>query len=435
MIERRIIRMLVTFSRTNYFLDGGEHRGITYEAGKFFEEELNKKLGTKNLRVNVVFVPVTRDQLLPALVAGRGDIAAANLTITPERGAQVDFSAPLLSEVRELVVTGPSAPAISGIAGLSGKEVYVRPSSSYHASLVALNERLRKEGREPVTIVAADELLEDEDILEMVNAGLVGVTIVDSHVGELWAQVFENIALHPELVVREGGQIAWAIRKGSPKLKEVLDAFAKANGKGSLMGNMVLNRYLKSTKFVKNAGSEEDMARFRSTVAIFQKYAGQYDIDWLLVAAQAYQESGIDQTKRSQVGAIGVMQVLPTTAADPKINVPDIEKIDNNVHAGVKYLRFMVDHYYADEPMDRLNKGLFAIASYNAGPAKVSRLRQEAAGRGFDPNVWFRNVEVIASERIGRETVTYVSNIFKYYVSYKLIVETMERKSKLPSSR
>jgi membrane-bound lytic murein transglycosylase MltF len=94
----------------------------------------------------------------------------------------------------------------------------------------------------------------------------------------------------------------------------------------------------------------------------------------------------------------------------------------------VKYIRYMMDQYYKDEPMDRLNKGLFTLASYNAGPARVRQLRKIAQARGLDPNVWFGNVEQIASERIGRETVTYVSNIYKYFIAYQLVEEERARR-------
>ena len=434
MEERGVIRMLVTFSETNYFLDLNEHRGLTYEAGKLFEDEVNKKLGSGVIRLNVAFIPVSRDELIPALVEGRGDIAAASLTITPEREAEVDFSTPLAGGVRELVVTGPTAPSVASLEDLSGKEVFVRESSSYHASLLALNERFRSQGLAPIQIEPADEYLETEDILEMVSAGIVPITVADSYLAEFWAQIFD-ITVHNDLAVREGGQIAWALRKDSPQLKEVMDAFAVSHGKGTLMGNILLKRYLQNTAYVTNSRAEEDVARLRNAAELFRKYAGQYDLDWLMVAAQAYQESGIDQSVRSAAGAIGVMQVLPSTAADRNVNIPNIEEIENNIHAGVKYLRFMMDRYFADQPMDELNKAIFALASYNAGPARVARLRKEAEENGLDPNVWFRNVEIIAAKRIGRETVQYVSNIFKYYISYKLIGETLERKSAASSDR
>jgi membrane-bound lytic murein transglycosylase MltF len=182
---------------------------------------------------------------------------------------------------------------------------------------------------------------------------------------------------------------------------------------------------------VKNAAAEADMARFQQTVDFFRRYGDQYDLPWLLVAAQAYQESGIDQSKRSPVGAVGVMQIKPSTAEGSPIFIKGVDAdMERNIEAGAKYLRFIVDQYYADEPMDRVNKGLFAVASYNAGPARIAGLRREAAKMGLDPNRWFGNVEVVAAKRIGRETVTYVSNIYKYYVTYQLAVAEAEAKRK-----
>ena len=155
-------------------------------------------------------------------------------------------------------------------------------------------------------------------------------------------------------------------------------------------------------------------------VALFVKYSRQYNVDYLLMAAQGYQESGLDQSKRSRVGAIGVMQVMPKTARDKVVNIPDIEKLESNIHAGIKYNRWVIDHYYQDPAIPRLDKVLFAFASYNAGPAKVASLRKQAKAAGLNPNKWFNNVELIAAKRIGRETVTYVSNIYKYYLAYQL---------------
>jgi membrane-bound lytic murein transglycosylase MltF len=273
--------------------------------------------------------------------------------------------------------------------------------------------------------------LEDEDLLEMVNAGLIPMIIIDSHKGKFWAQIFDNITLHPKIKFRENGKIAWAMRKDSPLLKTEINEFVKKNKKGTLQGNIIFKKYLKNTKYIENSLDTDSRKRFDETIVFFKKYGDQYDFDWLMLAALAFQESKIDQNRRSHAGAVGVMQVLPTTAKDKNINIADIEKIDPNIHAGSKYLRFMMDRYFDDPKIDRLNRGLLAFASYNAGPAKISKLREEAAAMGLDPNIWFRNVEVVAAKRIGRETVNYVSNIFKYYLAYRLIVDKEELKEKI----
>jgi membrane-bound lytic murein transglycosylase MltF len=429
--ERRLIRALVPYSKTFYFLDGADQRGLTYELLREFEKHINTRLKKKTLRIQLVVIPTKRDRLLPALIEGAGDIAAGNLTITPERQKRVDFSAPQLTGVEEIVVTGPKAPPIQSVDDLAGKEIHVRASSSYYDSLRRLNAQFKKKGMKQIRLVLADEYLEDEDLLEMMNARLIPMIVIDRHKGEFWSQIFKDLTLHPDIKVRTDGQIAWAIRKNSPKLKEAIDGFMKTHRKGTLVGNILFERYLENTKWVRNSLNDADLERFKEAIEFFQRYSNRYGFDWLMIAALAYQESRIDQSKRSPAGAIGVMQLLPSTAADPNVNIPNIKELENNIHAGVKYLRFMRDRYFENEQMDGLNKMLFSFASYNAGPSKVSQLRRQARKAGLDPNVWFRNVEIIAAKRIGRETVQYVSNIFKYYVAYRLIVDKLELKEEV----
>ena len=431
MVRRRLIRVLVVYSKTMYFVDKAEQKGLTYEVLKEFENYLNTKLKTGNLRVHVVFIPVGRDELIQGLVSGRGDIAAANLTITSERQASVDFSEPAYSGVSELVVTGPAAPPISSIDDLSGKEVYVRQSSSYYGSLKKLNDTLRKQQKPEAKIVTVSEYLETEDILEMVNAGLYPITVVDSHLAEFWAQVFDNIRVHPDLAVQTQGSIGWAFRKNSPGVQQMVNEFMQAHRKGTTFGNVLFKKYLRNTKWVKNNTSESERRKFEGMVEFFKTYARQYDFKYLLMVAQGYQESGLDQNRKSHVGAVGVMQLLPSTAADRNVNIPGVDaSAENNIHAGIKYMRFMMNHYFKNEPMDELNKHLFAFASYNAGPGRVAGLRKKASKKGLDPNKWFNHVEVVAAEEVGRETVQYVSNIYKYYLAYEQIFAAAQKKEK-----
>ena len=428
MIARRRIRVLLVHSKTFYFIDRGRQRGATYDFMRLFEDDLNRRLKTGHLRVQLIFIPVGRDELLSGLVEGRGDIAAANLTITDERRQEVDFSDPIAAGVSEIVVTGPASPPIQSVQDLSGQEVFVRKSSSYYESLVQLNAELEKAGKPPVRLKLAPETLEDEDLLEMVNAGLVRLVIVDSHKAEFWAQIFPKIRLHPDAAVRSGGAIGWAFRKDSPKLAAAVNRFIGAHRKGTALGNEIFNRYLRSAKYVRNALDSDELQKYNQTVALFRKYGERYDFDALMLTAQGYQESQLDNQRRSKAGAVGVMQVLPSTGKE--MQVGDVRQLDPNIHAGTKYLRFMVDRYFADAPMDPVDKMLFAFASYNAGPAKVARLRKEAKAAGLNPNVWFNNVERIAAKRIGRETVQYVSNIFKYYVAYRLLQDEREERDK-----
>ena len=428
MLERRRIRALVPYSKTFYFLDGATQRGIAYEVMKLFEKWVNKELNTKHLQVHVVMIPTPRDELFSGLMNGRGDIAVGNLTITPERSKIVDFSVPFAKGVREIVVAGQGAPVLKSLDDLAGQEITVRTSSSYYESLKKINKEFKKSGKKSIKLLPADEQFEDEDLMEMANAGLISFLIVDEHKAEAWDPVFENLTLYPDFAVRTGGAIGCAFRKNSPKLKEMINRFAASFKQGSMLFNVITKRYLKDGKWVKNALVEKEFQKFQKTIELFKKYGNKYNFDWLMIAALAYQESRIDQNLRSPAGAVGVMQMLPTTARDPNVNIPDIEKLENNIHAGIKYLRFLRDRYFEKEPMNEANKTLFTFASYNAGPAKVIKLRKEAKKTGLDPNVWFRQVEIVAAKRIGRETVQYVSNIYKYYTAYRLIMDRLKVK-------
>jgi len=428
MLDVRLIRVLVVSSKTFYFFDGAQQRGSSYDLLNLFEEQLNEKLAAGNLKVYVGFIPVSRDQLIPALLEGRGDLAVANLTITPERQEVVDFSIPMFKNLRELLVTSTNLKPMSSIDELSGMDVHVRKSSSYYSSLLETNTKLQDRGLPPVNIVLVSEYLEDEDLLEMVNAQLMPAIVVDSHKVHFWEQIFDNIQVHEELALRNGGNIAWAFRKNSPEFAQVVNDFVKENRKGSLMGNILFKRYLQNTKHVRNALDSGEMEKFNATAAFFQQYADQYDFDWLMLIAQAYQESRLDQGTRSSAGAVGVMQLLPSTAADKSVDIEGITELENNVHAGAKYMRWLRDRYFNDPDMSREEQTLFTFAAYNAGPGKVIRLRKEAAEMGLDPNIWFDNVEVVAAKRIGRETVQYVSNIYKYWVAYKLAIDINQGK-------
>ena len=429
MVKRRVVRVLTPYSKTFYFNDQGVQRGLVHDMAVMLEKTLNKKLKTTPATmVHVVVLPTSRDDLYSSLVQGRGDIIAAGITVTPERQKLVDFTVPTKTDVREIVVTGPGAPALTSVDDLAGQDVAVREKSLQFETLSKLNGEFKQQGKSPIRIRTVPATLEDEDILEMTNAGLLKIVVTNEVYAGFWRQVLPSITPHPSIVLRDDGAMAWAVRKDSPRLLAQLNPFIKANGEGTLFGNQLLRKYLQDTKLVKSATSPEDAARFERLITLFRKFGDRYGMDYLLMMAQGYQESQLNQNAKSRVGAVGVMQVMPSTGKE--LNVGDIRKIDANIEAGVKYMRFMIDRYYKDEPMDQLNKALFTFASYNAGPARISGLRSTAEARGLDPNVWFNNVERVAAEKIGRETVTYVSNIFKYYVAYTLMVQEMDERTK-----
>jgi membrane-bound lytic murein transglycosylase MltF len=423
MLEQRVIRVLVPYSRTLYFNDRGKQRGLTADTLRDFETFLNKKFHLKGRPITVITLPTTRDRLLSGVVEGRGDIAAGNITITPARDRLVDFSKPLAEGVAEVVVTGPASPKLASLDDLGDREVHVRRSSSYYASLEELNARLRKERKPLARIVTVPDTLEDEDLMDMVAAGLLQITVVDDWKAGMWAGMHKGrLKVRKDLALSSGQSIGWAFRSKSPKLAAVIDEFIDLYPSARAAR---LRNYPQYLGEMRNATADADWKRFEHTIALFRKYAPRYGFDYLMVAAQGYQESGLDQSARSHRGAIGVMQIMPETGAS--LNVGDITQEEPNIHGGIKYMR-QIQRSMKSDTADEQNRTLLAFAAYNAGPTRVAGLRDEAAKQGLNPDVWFDNVEVIASKRIGQETVLYVRNIYKYYVAYKLQLAMLEER-------
>ena len=420
MRQRKRIRALVTYSRTDFFFHNGGARGVQVEFLREYEKFLNRGVKRAEDKVHITFLPVTFSELLPALQQGKGDIAAAFLTITPERQKAVTFASGGKLRVSELVVTHKRLGPLENIEDLAGKTVYVLSQSSYVEHLQGLNETLRQKGLAPIDIQQADPNLLSEDILELINSGVVDITVVDDYKARLWAQVLPDIRVHEHLKIAEDNSIGWAIRQDNDKLAESLDAFALKVRKGTLLGNMLFKRYYRDTRWIDNPVDEEELRKLERFVSLFQKYGERYDFDHLALMAQAYQESGLDHTKKSHRGAVGVMQLLPSTAADPNVNIRNIKQLENNIHAGAKYLAFIRDRYFGDAAISAENRLAFTWAAYNAGPARVRKLREQTKRMGLDPDVWFSNVELAAGKLIGRETVQYVANVYKYYVAYSL---------------
>ncbi len=418
MTERGFVRILTVHNPLFFTFDGAEQRGIVAELGKLFEDHLADEIGRVR-SPTVVLMPVARDRLIPGLIEGRGDLVMGNLTITPERQKLIDFGPPIRPNVSELVVTGPAAKRVRSFDDLVETGLYVRRSSSYYEHLQALNAKREAAGKQPIPITAADENLEDFDLLDMVNAGVLEAIVVDSHKADFWEQVFPKIVVHRKLSVHSGNKIAWAMRKNSPQLQQSVAAFAKTVRKGTLLGNIVLKRYLGNTGWLENVYSGEDRKRYEQTVKIIKRYADRYDFDWLIIAAQAYQESRFDQSKRSPAGAIGVMQLLPATAADKAVGIRNITRLENNIHAGVKYLHWLRKTYFSDPAIAPLDQALFSFAAYNAGPGNMERARKRARRLGFDPNRWFDHVEIGMYRAVSGEPASYVRNIYKYYVTYQ----------------
>jgi membrane-bound lytic murein transglycosylase MltF len=426
MLKRREIRALVVYSMTAFFYDQGRPEGVSFEALQDFQRALNLQLHTGSRPLQITFLPVGYEQLESDLTSGLADLIAIPVAIAPERQKKVEFSTPVATHVTQIVVTGPSGPTVTRADDLSGKEVFVNPLTVYNESLQNLNKTLASEGKNPVIVKFADKNLGDEDLLEMVNAGLIPATVTIGPRAEFWARVYDHIRLCTACVLDNEEQLAWVMRKDSPELKARVDAYIRTHREGTSFGNTLLREYLQNTKWVKNATADAEMTKFQLYVDFFKKYAAEYDFDYLMLVALGYQESDLDQNRRNPTGALGIMQVIPKYAAASPIDIPNVDTAEPNIHAGTKMLRVIGDTYFNDEKLDALNKTLLTFASYNAGPTRIAELRKTAERDGLNPNVWFGNVELVVARNVGQQTVRYVSNIYKYYVSYKLALEQQQ---------
>lgn len=427
LLKRRMIRVLIPYSRTLYYNDKGRERGITAEVFRDFEFYLNKKYKSRlhNVPVTLIFLPTPRDQLLYQLKQGFGDIAAGNLTVTEERQKVVDFFAPDIEQnISEIPLTRVGTDSLLNPEQLSGKTIHVRKSSSYYEHLLKLNQRLNDKKKSLVRFVLVSECLEDEDLMEMLNAGIVSIIVVDSWKARMWMPILPDIRLNERAAIHVSGSTGWAVRKNSPKLLSELNTFYNKYEKPNGIIPYRLKKYAANVKQLQDPTNSENSERYGQIMQLFEKYGKQYDFDPLMLAAQGFQESRLNQNQRSPAGAVGIMQLMPKTGASMKVG--NIYMTESNIHAGTKYMNVLMRDYFQDANFDKFNRSLFAFASYNAGPTRIAGLRRIASARGLDPNIWLNHVELIASEKIGQETTTYVRNIIKYYFSYKLMQERME---------
>lgn len=419
----RAFRVLAPPSPTLCMADRGRLHGTVPEGAQILEQWINRTWRTGSRPATVIVIPMPRAKLLPLLAEGRAEIAAGNLTVTEERARLVAFTKPLRTGVHEVIVTPEDTPEIDSPEALSGMTVITRRVSSHHDSLLRLNERLAAAGKPPVVIRLVSDDLENEDLLEMVSAKLIPAVVADDWMAAFWAPIFRKLRIHSKAALRTDAELAWAVRKDAPQLLATLNRLLDERRlNGGRQAAAEVAAIMSRLRQLHTATGEADARAFRATVELFRKYAGQYGFDHLMMVAQGYQESRLNQGARSHVGAIGMMQLMPATGREMRVG--DIRQADANVHAGTKYMRRLLDVYFKDAELNEQDRHLFAFAAYNAGPGRIRQMRQLATQRGLDPNVWLENVELVTAERVGQEPVKYVRNIYKYYTAYKLLEET-----------
>ena len=415
--KRKVLRILTRNTSSTFFIYKGEQLGFEYEMAQEFAKSIGARLE--------VIIPPTREALFEYLEAGKGDLIAAGMTRTPEREKRFAFSAPY-QFVNELLIVPAKDKTTQGLPDLKGKTIAVRKSSSYYETLTNFRDSLGFK----IDLLPDD--LETEDILTRVGAGKIPATIADSNIVQL--EMTYNNKIRSAGPLGDVVEIAWVMRRGQSALKNEADAFMKKLYKGTFY-NIMVNKYFKDSK-----GSRSDQnlradrgGRLSPYDDLVKKHSRTFELDWRLITSQMYQESRFDPKAKSWVGAKGLMQVMPRTAQELKVD--NVEEPSNGILAGAK-LMARYSNYFNSPEISAKDRIRFALASYNCGPGHVYDARDLAKEMGLNPNKWFNNVEqallllskrdVAKKVRYGfcrcEEPVNYVSQIQGRYDHYVQMV-------------
>ena len=412
------IRVLTTYTYNNLFTHEGETHGYEYNLMEEYRNFLNSNISRRGLKIEIYYIPLPYDLLIPALKKGYGDIVAANMTIHPERRKEINFTDPYQWDIKEVLVSDSDMEDIENMEQLSSRRIYVREGSSYHMSLRELNTHLIRKKLRPVDVVTLPGVVHTSDILEMVSANVIQMTVADSHIAAIAGALLPNLKIHDHIVFNDNVRYGWMVRKSNPQLRASLNTFIKTIKKGTLKGNIYFERYFEENPWEEAALKREDLDKCCQYVPFFKKYGEFYGIDWMLLAAQAYQESRLDPRARSSAGAIGLMQVLPKTARE--MDIKKIHLPENNIHAGAKYLKWIMNNYFTEADISADDRVRFALAAYNAGPSKIRKSRTVTAGMDLDSSKWFGNCELGTLKHVGPEPVYYVRSVNKNYLAFRM---------------
>ncbi|MCI5147922.1 MAG: lytic transglycosylase F [Candidatus Electrothrix sp. MAN1_4] len=423
-LERGQLRVLLSFSPTFFFQAKGQKMGLSTEILKRYEQFLNDQVVLGDKKMKLVFLPTPQERLLADLLAGKGDIVAADIQIQPAQKKQVKYISPVALEIQEVLVTRPDAAQFKSIFNLSGQKITVRANSPYAASLQELNNTLTSIGRKPVVIQEADPFLKDENLLEMTAAGLLPMTVIDSHVGKFWSTILHNIQLHKKIALRTAKELTWAIRADNILLEESIKYFKKNDYFPQNAHQALTEYYRKRGDFLKNNLELGPLEHYQSMQAFFEKYGKKYHFPPLLLAALAFQTSEFDPEFIGKNRAVGVMGLDPSAILQEGLKT-DLKKIREpayNIETAARYLRFLIDRYFSSPTLSKLDQTLMALAAYKANPEQVTAARKKAALAGYNPDIWFNHTEnAFLSEDLGeyKNIAQYVGNIYKYSKAYE----------------
>ena len=418
----QVLRVLVNQSRNSSGEVQGQSIGVEYHRLRAFEHYLNSH-ARDGQEITLKIIPKAKDQLLGALSRGEGDVVAPGELIDFMPSHAISASDPIIDHVPLLLVGVKGERRFTRFEQLSGRTVALTTGSAAGASVNLINQKLALRKLPPVKIEWVDPTLAVEDVLEMVQAGIFHLTIVEQPIAERWATLMPKLRFDRKVLVSAPDAMHWYVRRDASMLRASIDRFL-AGYKAPADQDVAFERVYRRLYRVHYPLARADRQKLEKLRPVLQKHARQQGMDWLNLAALAFKESTLDPDAKGSGGATGLLQITPSAAQ--RVGVSNIQNVDNNVQAGAKYLALIRRKFFASPKLNERERMAFVLAAYNMGPERVQSMRAEAKRRGLNPNQWFFQVERIAMEQVGMGAVSYVNSVNKYYLAFDRERDSLE---------
>ncbi|MFJ4066038.1 transglycosylase SLT domain-containing protein [Pseudomonas sp. NPDC089996] len=419
----KVLRVLVNQSRNSSGEIKGEPVGIEYYRLRGLEHYLNARAGDGQ-QIRLKIIPRAKEQLLGALQRGEGDLAAPGELLDPALTGGVNSSAPVVDQVPLLLVGRKGERSYTRAEQLSGRTVALTSASAAGAVIQQINQQLALRKRAPIKIEWVDSTLAVEDVLEMVQAGIYPLTMVERPIAQRWARVMPKLRLDTRVQLGQAQAMRWYVGRDATMLLATVDRFLQGY-RAPENQDAAFERIYRRQYRVHNPLARKDRQRLNALRPVLQKHGQAQQIDWLNLAALAFKESTLNPAARGSGGAHGLMQITPSAAQ--RVGVSDTGSVDGNVQASARYLALIRRKFFASPQINERERMAFVLAAYNLGPERVQAMRAEARKRGLNGNQWFFQTERIAMEQVGMGPVNFVNSVNKYFLAFNRERTALER--------
>ncbi|HDS1737238.1 transglycosylase SLT domain-containing protein [Pseudomonas sp. BP8] len=419
----KVLRVLVNQSRNSSGEIKGEPVGVEYHRLRALEHYLNGRERQGQI-IKVKLIPRAKEQLLGALRRGEGDLAAPGELLDPSLVREVSSSAPVVDQVSLVLVGRKGGRSFSRVEQLSGRTVALTTASGAGAVIQVLNQQLALRKRAPIKVEWVDPTLAVEDVLEMVQAGIYQLTVVERPIAQRWARVMPRLSVNTRLRLGQPQAVRWYVGRDASMLLATVDRFL-AGYRAPENQDAAFERIYRRQYRVHDPLARQDRQRLQAVRAVLQKHGQAQQIDWLNLAALAFKESTLNPAARGMGGAHGLMQITP--AAAQRVGVSNTATVDGNVQASARYLALIRRKFFASAQLNERERMAFILAAYNLGPERVQAMRAEARRRGLNGNQWFFQTERIAMEQVGMGPVNFVNSVNKYFLAFNRERTALER--------